>query len=162
MPRSFLSVLAGCSAALITYGVLFVRGDLPGVMAYLRARGALRRLREAGADPAALNAARERLQAIGEQVADPALAARLIPLALLVGVVVAWLVWRLFARQSARPAPSAQERMVYRLAHRKGGRFTLEDLRVQSPLSEEQARTVTARLVERGRLTREGEGFRLL
>lgn len=162
MPRSFLTVLAGCSAALITYGAVFVRGDLSGVMAYLRARGALRRLREAGTESAALSAARDRLQAIGEQVADPALAARLIPLALLVGVVVAWLVWRLFARQAGRPAPSAQERMVYRLAHRKGGRFTLEDLRLQSPLSEEQARTLTAGLVERGRLTREGEGFRLL
>lgn len=161
MPRSFLSVLAGCSAALMTYGVLFVRGDVPGVMAYLRARGALRRLRDAGADPVALSAARERLQAMGEQVADPALAARLIPLALLVGMAVAFLVWRLFARQAGRPAPSAQERMVYRLAHRKGGRFTLDDLERQSPLSGEQARAVTARLVEGGRLTREGEGFRL-
>lgn len=173
MPRTFLSVIAGCSAALITYGAAFVRGDLSGVMAYLRARGALRRLREAGADGGALSAARERLQALGEQVADPGLAARLIPLALLLGLIVAALVWRLFSRQIARPARAdAQERMVYRLAHRKGGHFTLRELHQHSPLSEEQARAVTARLLEAGRLTREppdrspdsgtDEGFRLL
>ncbi|THF87793.1 hypothetical protein E7T09_00695 [Deinococcus sp. KSM4-11] len=161
VPRVFLSVIAGCSAALIAYAAAFVRGDLGGVMTYLHARAALRHLREGGAGPAAIQAAREHLQAVGTQVADPALAARLIPVALLVAVVVGALVWRLFDRQSSRPALSAQERMVERFARRNGGRFTLGDLSERSPLTGEQARTVTARMADLGRLTRDGETYRL-
>lgn len=161
MPRSALSVIAGCSAALIAYAVIFVRGDLGGVMTYLRARAALRHLREAGAGSAAIQAARDHLTAVGMQVGDPALAARLIPLAALLGVVVGALVWRLFSAQAARPAVSAQERMVERFAHRNGGRFTLDDLSARSPLSGEQARAATARLTASGRLTRDGDTYRL-
>lgn len=160
-PRTFLSVIAGCSAALIAYAAAFVRGDLGGVMTYLRARGALRRLTESGADSAAVQAARDHLTAVGTQVGDPALAARLIPLAVLVGLIVGVLVWRVFAVQAAAPAVSAQERMVERFAHRNGGRFTLGDLSERSPLSAEQARTVTTRLVGTGRLIRDGDTFRL-
>ena len=51
--------------------------------------------------------------------------------------------------------------MVYRLAHRLGGHFTLDDLSARSPLTEEQARAATARLLDLGRLTRDGDTFRL-
>ena len=77
---------------------------------------------------------------------------------LLVGALV-W--WAFSRRQSGTPRTDIQERMVYRLAHRKGGRFTLDDLRAASPLTDEQARAVTARLLDLGRLTRDGDTFRL-
>ncbi len=160
--RLSLSAIVGGAAALITYSVVFVRGDLGGVMSYLRARGALRRLQEGGADAGAVAAAHDALRTLGTQVGDPALAARLIPLALLVGLAAAYAVWHIFGRRQANEArPDVQERMVYRLAHRKGGRFTLGDLAESSPLSEPQARAVTARMLELGRLTRDGEAFSL-
>ena len=161
MIKTALSLIAGLSAALIAYSAFFVRGDLGGVMAYLRARGALRRLRESGT-PEQVAQGQAQLQALGQQVGDPALAAQLIPLALTVGLLVGALVWWAFSRrQSGTPRTDIQERMVYRLAHRKGGRFTLDDLRAASPLTDEQARTVTARLLDLGRLTRDGDTFRL-
>lgn len=84
---------------------------------------------------------------------DPLLAARLIPLELLLGVLVGVLVYRTFGRrQATAPRPDTQERMVVRLALRKGGRFTLEDLSESSPLSAQQAREVVGRMVETGRL----------
>jgi hypothetical protein len=146
--KTALSLIAGLSAALIAYSAFFVRGDLGGVMAYLRARGALRRLRESGT-PEQVAQGQAQLQALGQQVGDPALAAQLIPLALTVGLLVGVLVWWAFSRrQSGTPRTDIQERMVYRLAHRKGGRFTLDDLRA-------------ARLLDLGRLTRDGDTFRL-
>ncbi|WP_332888919.1 hypothetical protein [Deinococcus arcticus] len=161
MQRLALTFIAGCSAALIAYGAVFVRGDLGGVFAYLRARGALRRLRESGTQ-AQTEEAQRQLQALGRQVGDPALAESLIPLALLIGLVVGVLVWRSFGRRlSATPRLDVQERMVYRLAHRRGGRFTLDDLRAGSPLNEAQAQAVTARMLDLGRLVRDGDAFRL-
>lgn len=160
--RSVLALITGCSAALIAYSAFFVRGDAGGVMKYLYARAALRHLRESGADAAQLTAAQAGLQQLGQHVADPVLAAKLIPLAVLLGVVVAVLVWRLFHRHEGQDArPDVQERMVYRLAHRKGGKFTLRDLTDSSPLDEEQARKVTRRMLDVGRLQREGEEYRL-
>ncbi|MFN4253277.1 hypothetical protein [Deinococcus sp.] len=159
--KTALSLIAGLSAALIAYSAFFVRGDLGGVMAYLRARGALRRLRESGT-PEQVAQGQAQLQSLGQQVGDPALAAQLIPLALTVGLLVGVLVWWAFSRrQSGTPRTDIQERMVYRLAHRKGGRFTLDDLRAASPLTDEQAQAVTARLLDLGRLTRDGDAFRL-
>ena len=159
--KTALSIIAGLSAALIAYSAFFVRGDVGGVMAYLRARGALRRLRESGT-PEQVAQGQAQLQALGQQVGDPALAAQLIPLALTVGLLVGVLVWWAFSRrQSGTPRTDIQERMVYRLAHRKGGRFTLDDLRAASPLTDEQAQAVTARLLDLGRLTRDGDAFRL-
>lgn len=161
MIKTALSLIAGLSAALIAYSAFFVRGDLGGVMAYLRARGALRRLRESGT-PEQVAQGQAQLQSLGQQVGDPALAAQLIPLALTVGLLVGVLVWWAFSRrQSGTPRTDIQERMVYRLAHRKGGRFTLDDLRAASPLTDEQAQAVTARLLDLGRLTRDGDAFRL-
>lgn len=161
--RLILPVVAGLSAALIAYGAAYVRGDLGGVMQYLRARGALRRLEASGAAQDQLRAGRATLRELGQQVGDPALAARLWPLELLAGLLVAVLVWHLFTRQlSTGPRPDIQERMVERLAHRLGGRFTLADLNRSSPLNDEQARAVTARLLEQGRLTRSGDTFELV
>lgn len=146
----------------MVYGAVFVRGDLGGVMAYLRARGALRRLDEGGADAATVAAAQDALRTLGTQVGDPALAARLIPLALLLGLAAGYAVWRVFGRkQTQQGRPDVQERMVYRLAWRKGGVFTLTELAESSPLNETEARAVTARMLELGRLTRDGEAFSL-
>ena len=84
---------------------------------------------------------------------DPLLAARLIPLELLLGLLVGLWVFRTFGRrQAAAPRPDTQERMVTRLALRKGGRFTLQELSESSPLTPQQAREVVGRMVETGRL----------
>lgn len=93
---------------------------------------------------------------------DPALAARLIPLELLVGLLVGWLVWRAFGRRlGTAPRTDAQERMVYRLAMRRGGRFTLAELEDGSPLAPAQAREVLERLQDSGRLHRDGDTYHL-
>ncbi|WP_425146049.1 hypothetical protein [Deinococcus sp.] len=94
---------------------------------------------------------------------DPLLAARLIPLELLAGLLVGALVYRAFGRrQAAAPRPDIQERMVTRLALRRGGRFTLAELLEFSPLTPAQATEVLERMVEAGRLKAlDGEGYRL-
>lgn len=163
--RLSLSLIAGCSAALIAFSAFYVRGDLRGVMHFLRERAATRRLEAAGASAAEVAQAKAGLLAIAQSFADPEFAARMIPLCLLLGVVVAALVWGLFGRRLTRAQagerPDVQERMVRRLAYRMGGTFTMRDLAARSPLSPEQAREVTARMLERGQLAREGEGYRL-
>ncbi|GGR05576.1 hypothetical protein GCM10008957_18150 [Deinococcus ruber] len=98
-------------------------------------------------------------------VPDPLLAARLIPLELLLGVLAGLLVYRTFGRrQAAAPRPDTQERMVVRLALRKGGHFTLADLSEASPLTPQQAREVVGQMLEAGRLRAsetEPGGYRL-
>lgn len=164
--RLSLSLIAGCSAALIAFSAFYVRGDLRGVMHFLRERAATRRLEAAGASAAEVAQAKAGLLAIAQGFADPDLATRMIPLCLLLGGVVAALVWGLFGRRLTRAQggerADVQERMVRRLAYRMGGAFTLLDLAERSPLSAEQAREVTNRMLERGQLAREGEGYRLL
>lgn len=94
---------------------------------------------------------------------DPLLAARLIPLELLLGVLAGVLAYRAFGRrQTAAPRPDTQERMVTRLALRRGGRFTLSELAESSPLTETQAQEVLGRMLETGRLNRDGEAYLLL
>ncbi|MFC4637398.1 hypothetical protein [Deinococcus hohokamensis] len=161
--RAILAAVAGISAALIAYSVAYVRGDVGGVMHYLRARGALRRLEASGAPADALQAARQALRDLGQQVGDPGAAAQWWPAEVLVGLLVAALIWAVFTRQlRTGPRPDIQERMALRLAHRLGGRFTLGDLERISPLSAEQARAVTARLLEQGRLSRSGDTYELV
>lgn len=161
--RAILAAVAGICAALIAYSVAYVRGDLGGVMHYLHARGALRRLEASGASQGALASARRSLRELGQQVGDPAQAAQWWPAEVLVGLLVAALIWEIFSRQlRAGPRPDIQERMALRLAHRLGGRFTLGDLEDISPLNSEQARTVTARLLEQGRLSRSGDTYELV
>ncbi|MEF2276685.1 hypothetical protein V3W47_00105 [Deinococcus sp. YIM 134068] len=163
VPRVAVTVLAGMSAALIAYSAFYVRGDTGGVMRFLRERGDVRDLVASGAGAAEVEAAQRDLAALAAQIAAPDLALRMLPVALLVGLLVGWLVWRAFgSRAGSAGRGDVQERMVLRLAYRKGGRFTLGDLTVSSPLSEEQARTVTRRMQEAGRLTRDGETFRLV
>ena len=163
--RLSLSLIAGCAAALIAFSSFYVRGDLGGVMRFLRERGATRRLEASGASAQEVAQAKAQLLALAQGFADPDLAGRMIPLCLLLGVVVAVGVWGLFGRRLMRAQtgerPDVQERMVRRLAYRMGGAFTLSDLAARSPLSTEQAREVTGRMLERGQLKREGEGYRL-
>ena len=91
---------------------------------------------------------------------DPALAIRLIPLEL--GLVAGVVVFRSFGRrQQAEPRPDSQERMVTRLALRRGGSFTLSDLLESSPLTETQAREALGRMVKSGRLEDEGARYRM-
>ncbi|GGJ74446.1 hypothetical protein [Deinococcus aquiradiocola] len=93
---------------------------------------------------------------------DPLLAARLLPLELLVGVLVGVLAYRAFgARQAQVPRPDVQERMVTRLALRRGGTFTLEQLTESSPLDARQAREVLARMQQEGRVVPDGGAYRL-
>ena len=94
---------------------------------------------------------------------DPLLAARLIPLELLLGLLAGVLAYRAFGRRQVTvPRPDIQERMVTRLALRRGGRFTLLELAESSPLTETQAREVLGRMLETGRLNRDGDAYRLL
>ncbi|EYB67827.1 hypothetical protein DEIPH_ctg032orf0073 [Deinococcus phoenicis] len=162
VPRTAVTLIAGLSAALIAYSAFYVRGDTGGVMQYLRERGDVRDLTASGAGAAQVAEAHRHLAALGARVADPDFALRMLPAALLLGLLVAWLVWRAFGSRVERPARGdVQERMVLRLAYRKGGRFTFEDLRAASPLSDEQVQAVTRRMLDAGRLTREGDTFRL-
>lgn len=162
-PRLLVTVISGLSALLIAYSAFYVRGDTAGVMRYLRERGDVRDLEAGGADPATLEAARQSLAALGAQIADPELALRMLPVAALIGLLVGGLVWRLFGSRAGRAgADDVQERMVLRLAYRRGGRFTPEDLRSASPLSDDQVQAVTRRMLEAGRLTRDGDSFRLV
>lgn len=162
-PRLAVTLISGLSAALIAYSAFYVRGDLGGVMGYLRERGAVRRLAAGGASAEQVEAARAQLRALAERVGDPLYAAQMIPAALLIGLLISVLIWYLFGSRAARPEQGdVQERMVLRLAYRKGGRFTLDDLGSASPLSAEQARAVTRRMLDAGRLTREGDTFSLV
>ncbi|AFD24818.1 hypothetical protein [Deinococcus gobiensis] len=163
--RVILSAVAGLAAALLSFSVIYVRGDLGGVMTVLRARSAARRLAESGAGAAEVEAARANVLALAERFVAPDLATRLVPLELLIGLGVAVFMWWFFERRSAQVQqegrPDIHERMVLRLAHRMGGRFTLTDLSERSPLSAPQAQATTDRMLERGQLRREGEAFRL-
>lgn len=88
---------------------------------------------------------------------DPLLAARLLPLEVLLGVVAGVLAYRSFGRQlSGVQRPDAEERMVIRLALRRRGRFTLAELVEASPLTGVQAQQVTARMVDAARLSLDG------
>lgn len=162
-PRLLVTAVSGLGALLIAYSAFYVRGNTAGVMRYLRARGDVRDLEASGAGAATLEAARQSLAALGAQIADPELALRMLPVAALIGLLVGALVWRLFGSRVGRAgADDVQERMVLRLAYRRGGTFTLGDLRADSPLSEEQGQAVTRRMLEAGRLTRDGDRFRLV
>lgn len=159
VPRLLSSAIAGLSTTLIAYSAFYVRGDTAAVFAYLGARGAVKRM--AGhASAADIEAARSKLLALGEQIADPQLALQTLPLSLLLGAVVFYLIWRVFSRGEGRSqGVDVQERMVLKLAYRQGGRFLLSDLSRHSPLNTEQAEQVTRRMLERGQLERDGEHF---
>jgi hypothetical protein len=93
---------------------------------------------------------------------DPLLAARLLPLEILLGLVAGVLVYRAFGhRLKGEPRPDAQERIVFRLAMRKGGRFTLGELTESSALTADQAQVVLGRMLQEGRLHRDGQEYRL-
>jgi hypothetical protein len=93
---------------------------------------------------------------------DPALAARLLPLEVLLGLLAGVLAYRAFGkRQQSAPRDDTQERMVTRLALRRGGRFTLPELTESSPLTAEQAGEVLTRMVQAGQLRRDGDSYRL-
>lgn len=168
MARWGLSVIAGLSAALIAFGVIYVRGDLGGVMRFLRARGNLRDTIASGAGAAEVAAAKANALAVAQSFAVPDVAVSLVPLQLLIGLLVGAFVWWLFGRRMGRALngqerPDVQERMVYRLAHRKGGRFTLAELSASSPLTPAQAQAVTHHMVQKGRLLQGDDGiYRLI
>lgn len=167
LARFLLSLIAGASAALIAFSAFYTRGDTGGVFRFLHARGDVRRLEAAGAGAEQIAAAKARALDIAQGFADPAFATQMLPVALLIGIGVAALVWTLFGRRLERAEQGGeradvQERMVLKYAYRSGGHFTLRDLEEKSPLSFEQAREVTGRMLERGQLQRDGDGYRLL
>lgn len=162
-PRLLATVLTGASAALIAYSAFYVRGDTAGVMRYLRERGDVRDLEASGASEAAVRAAQENLTALALGIAAPEFAARMIPVAVLIGLLVGWLVWRSFGSRAGQAGRGdVQERMVLKVAYRRGGQFTAEELRRLSPLSDEQVGAVTRRMLEAGQLVRDGDTFRLV
>lgn len=152
-PRWTVTLSAGFSASLLTYSAFYVRGDTGAVMAYLRERARVRRFADSGAVDEQVREAQRQLAALGTQIAAPAQALQWWPAACLIGLTVAALVWWLYGRRAVQPLHTGQlERMVLRLAYRKGGAFTLQDLLVQSPLTPQQAQEVTDRLTAAGRL----------
>lgn len=93
---------------------------------------------------------------------DPLLAARLLPVELLLGLVAGLLAYRTFGHQLlVHQRADAEERMVTRLALRRGS-FTLRELVEASPLNEARAQWATQRMVDAGRLSRKGETYRLI
>jgi hypothetical protein len=163
VPRIAVTLIAGLGTALLAYSAFYVRGDTGGVMRYLRERGDVRDLVAGGAGAAEVEAARRALADLGARIAAPEFAGQMLPLALLIGLLVAWGVWRAFgSRAGQAERGDVQERMVLRLAYRKGGQFTFEDLRAAAPLSDEQVQAVTRRMLDAGRLSRDGDAFRLV
>lgn len=164
--RALISAIAGFAAALIAFSVFYTRGDLGGIFRFLHERAVARRLAAAGADAAQVAAAKARALAVAEGFADPAFATQMLPVAALLGLAAAALMWHLFGQRAAQAAagqerPDVQERMVLKFAYRHGGAFHLRDLSERGPLTPEQAREVVNRMQERGQLAREGEGYRL-
>ncbi len=94
------------------------------------------------------------------RLGDSALAYRLIPLELFVGLLVALAVYHFFGRHD-KPRADIQQRMVQRFAYRQGGFFTLQQLSEASPLEPAQARAVVVQMLEKGQLRAEGNGYRL-
>lgn len=164
MLRSLTASIFGLACALIAFAAFYVRGDLGGVFRYLGARGDARRLAESGASAEQIAAAQAKVHALADAAADPDFAVRTLPLALLVGLAAGYLVWRLFGSREARAdAGDVQERMLLRLAYRKGGRFSLEDVTASSPLTEAQAIHAVRRLKEAGRVRdAAGGGYELV
>lgn len=164
--RLLLSLIAGAAATLIAFSAVYVRGNVGGVFQFLHERGVAKRLAAAGADAQEIAAAKAKALAIAQTFADPQLATRLIPLELGLGLLAAYAVWQVFGRRIQQSEggerPDIQERMVLRFAHRVGGPFTVQELTERSPLSAEQAREVVTRMLERGDLRHEGEGYALV
>lgn len=164
--RLLLALLSGFSGTLLAFSAFYVRGDAAGVTHFLRERAQFKRLVASGAPQEQISAARLHLQQVAEGLAAPQLAAQLIPLELLIGLLVGALVWWLFGQRAARlgagrERQDVQERMVLRFAHRYGGHFTLRDLSEKSPLQGEQARATVTAMLENGLLRRDGEGYSL-
>lgn len=85
------------------------------------------------------------------QMPDPVLAAQMIPLELALGVLAAWWAWRSFGyRLEQAPASDVQERMVLRLAYRRGGEIDLEQLD-RVPLTAADLRPILDQLVSQGK-----------
>ncbi|GHF96526.1 hypothetical protein GCM10017783_05500 [Deinococcus piscis] len=158
--RTLTAIIFGFAFSLITFAAFYVRGDLGSVFRYLGARGDARRLEAAGGTLEQLAAAQAQVHALADAAADPDFAVRMLPLCLLLGVLTGYAVWRLFGSRAGRAeATDVQERMLLRLAYRRGGRFSLEDVAASSPLTEVQAVQVVQRMKEAGRLRDAGSGL---
>lgn len=155
--RTLTAAIFGFAFSLIAFAAFYVRGNLGAVFRYLGARGDARRLEAAGAAPEQLAAAQAQVHALADAAANPDFAVRMLPLCLALGALAGYGVWRLFGSRAGRAeAGDVQERMLLRLAYRRGGRFSLEDVAASSPLTEVQAIHAIRRLKDRGRL-REAE-----
>lgn len=151
--RTLTATIFGFAFALISFAAFYVRGDLGAVFQYLGARGDARRLAAAGGSAEAVAAAHAQAHALADAAADPDFAVQMIPAALFLGVLAGYGVWRLFGSREARAdASDVQERMLLRLAYRKGGHFSLDDVTASSPLTEAQAIHALRRLKEAGHI----------
>lgn len=93
-------------------------------------------------------------------IADPILAFRMIPLELIFGLLMAFWVYRTFdtrLRAAAHPRTDIQERMLFRLLARKGGKITWKDILESSPLSEQDAQTLLQKWISEGRIREVGQ-----
>lgn len=169
LARWVVSIAAGLTASLLSFAIIYVRGDFFGVLHFLRERGKVKKLVEAQAPAEQLAVAQEQVVTLAERLGAPDLAAAMLPLELALGIFCAWLVWTWFGQKQHSfehggihgTRIDIQERMVLRLAHRMGGHFTIHDLISRSPLNHSQARDTVSRMLTTGQLLRDGEGFRL-
>ncbi|GEM48233.1 hypothetical protein DC3_38680 [Deinococcus cellulosilyticus NBRC 106333 = KACC 11606] len=93
-------------------------------------------------------------------IADPELAFRMIPLELIFGLLMGFWVYRTFGsrlQDGAHPRLDIQERMLFRLLARKGGKITWKDIQDSTPLSEQDARNLLQKWVAEGRLREVGQ-----
>lgn len=164
--RWVVSIAAGLATFLLSFAIIYVRGDFLGVLTFFRERGKLKRLIESEAPAEQIEMARSQVLELVERLAAPQLAMNLLPLGFILGGLVMWLIWKWFGQKQQDFEQNdlrtdIQERMVMRLAHRMGGHFTIRDLTNRSPLNHNQAHDTVTRMQQTGQLLSDGEGFRL-
>lgn len=154
--RATISVIAGVAGTILTFGIVYVRGDGAGIMSFLRSRAEFRRLKAEETNPELIQNAQEALQAQAAALAHPQLALQLWPLELLIGLIIGLVVFWAFRRNyqqlSTKARPDIQERMAIRLVQRIGRPFTLSELssfKRYSPLSTAQLHAALERLIDK-------------
>lgn len=153
------AIIFGVCSALIALAGIYVRFDLGAVFAYLRARRVAKNLSLQEGHSAAWQAAQTEATRLADAAAFPDDLAKLWPLALLVGALAFALVLRVFNQKSTEKIrPDIKERMILRLAHRKGGAFSVDDLH-EAPLLAAEALEAADRLCENGILQKVQGGY---
>lgn len=151
--RSLVATIGGLATSLLTFAAVYVRGDMAGVIAFLKQRSAWRQL-----PPEQQQQASAELQASALALADPQAALSYWPLELLAGLLAAWAILALFGRPLLH---GSQERFVLRQIYRLGKPVSLSELQQISSLSNQQLLESLNKLVATGTLTKTEQHYQL-